>query len=82
MAFLEVAIAWYHGLDIRVQRVMSDNGSCYRSRAFSKACAALGFKHTRIRPKPTARPNASSGPGCANGSTGAPIKRQTSAKMN
>ncbi len=29
---------------------MTDNGSCYRSKAFRKACAAAGLKHIRTRP--------------------------------
>jgi len=50
VAFLKAAIAWYQGLGIRVERVMTDNGACYRSRAFAKTCAALGLKHIRTRP--------------------------------
>jgi transposase InsO family protein len=29
---------------------MTDNGSCYRSEAFRKACAAAGLKHIRTKP--------------------------------
>ena len=29
---------------------MTDNGSCYRSKAFRKACRDLGLKHIRTRP--------------------------------
>ena len=29
---------------------MTDNGSCYRSRAFQKACSGLGLKHIRTKP--------------------------------
>ena len=50
VAFLKAAIAWYQGLGIRVERVMTDNGSCYRSRAFARTCAALGLKHIRTKP--------------------------------
>lgn len=35
---------------MRVQRVMTDNGSCYRSAAFRKACARHGLKYLRIQP--------------------------------
>lgn len=31
-------------------RVMTDNGSCYRSQAFRNACRDLGLKHIRTRP--------------------------------
>lgn len=33
-----------------IHRVLSDNGSCYRSRAFAAALAATGTKHKRTRP--------------------------------
>ena len=45
-------------LDVTVTRVMTDNGSCYRARAFAKACRRLGLRHVRTRPytpRPTAR---------------------------
>lgn len=29
---------------------MTDNGSCYRSSEFRKACADHGLKHVRTRP--------------------------------
>jgi len=50
VAFLEAALAYYASLGITVQRVMTDNGSCYKSKAFRKACADLGLKHVRTRP--------------------------------
>ena len=33
-----------------VERVMTDNGSCYKSFAFRKACKRLGLKHIRTKP--------------------------------
>jgi transposase InsO family protein len=33
-----------------VERVMTDNGSCYRSRAFARACKRLRLKRIRTRP--------------------------------
>jgi len=50
VAFLKAAIAYYAKLGVRVERVMTDNGSCYRSRAFARACKRLGLKHIRTRP--------------------------------
>ena len=29
---------------------MTDNGSCYKSRAFGRACKRLGLKHIRTKP--------------------------------
>jgi transposase InsO family protein len=48
--FLKAAVAYYEGLGVKVERVMTDNGSCYRSRAFGKACKALGLRHIRTKP--------------------------------
>jgi len=50
IAFLKAALAWYASLGITIERVMTDNGSCYRSKAFGKACAALRVRHIFTRP--------------------------------
>src|SRR5712671_866419 len=50
VAFLEAAVAYYRSLGITVSRVMTDNGSCYRSKAFLRACARLNIKPVRTRP--------------------------------
>ena len=50
VAFLKAAVAYYAKLGVTVERVMTDNGSCYRSRAFARACKRLGLKHIRTRP--------------------------------
>jgi transposase InsO family protein len=50
VAFLAAAIAYYASLGITVTRVMTDNGSCYRSKAFAQACRQLGLRHVRTRP--------------------------------
>jgi transposase InsO family protein len=50
VAFLQAALAYYASLGVSVLRVMTDNGSCYRSQAFAKACRRLGLKHLRTRP--------------------------------
>ena len=49
VAFLERAIAWFASLGVTVERVMTDNGSAYRSHAFRKACEAAHLKHKRTR---------------------------------
>jgi transposase InsO family protein len=50
VGFLDAAIAYYRSLGVTVARVMTDNGSCYRSKAFRKACRDLGVRHIRTRP--------------------------------
>ena len=50
VAFLRAAVAYLASLGVSAQRVMTDNGSCYRSKAFRKACAELGLKHIRTKP--------------------------------
>jgi transposase InsO family protein len=50
IAFLKAAVAYYASLGVKVERVMTDNGSCYRSLAFRRACQRLGLKHIRTRP--------------------------------
>jgi len=48
--FLRRAVAHYRAHGIRVERVMTDNGSCYRAIVHALACKALGLKHLRTRP--------------------------------
>jgi transposase InsO family protein len=48
--FLRRAVAWFKGMGITVERVLSDNGSCYRSVVHAKACAELGMRHLFTRP--------------------------------
>lgn len=50
IAALRAAVAYYHDLGIKVTRVMTDNGSCYKSFAFAAACKDLKIKHIRTRP--------------------------------
>jgi transposase InsO family protein len=47
---LRRAVAWYAEHGIHVERVMSDNGACYRSNAWREVCAVLDLKHKRTRP--------------------------------
>jgi transposase InsO family protein len=48
--FLRRAVAFYRRHGITVERVMSDNGSCYRSTVHAFACRLLGLRHLRTRP--------------------------------
>jgi transposase InsO family protein len=38
------------GLGIQVRRLLTDNGPCYRSRAFSGLCQRLQLRHRRTWP--------------------------------
>ena len=49
IGFLERALAFFAGHGIRVERVMTDNGSAYVSDAHRIACARLGIRHLRTR---------------------------------
>jgi transposase InsO family protein len=49
-AFLRAAVAYYAGLGVCVKEIMTDNGSCYRSRLFAQTCRDLGLRHLFTRP--------------------------------
>jgi transposase InsO family protein len=49
-AFLARAHAWYAAAGITIERVISDNGACYRSRLWAATCASLGITPKRTRP--------------------------------
>ena len=49
-AFLERACLWFADLGVHVRRVMTDNGSGYRSHAMAHALAARSLRHIRTRP--------------------------------
>ena len=50
VGFLGRAVRFFRRHGIRVERVMSDNGACYRSTIHALACRALGLRHLRTRP--------------------------------
>jgi transposase InsO family protein len=50
VAFLKAAVAYYASLGVKVERVMTDNGSAYRSKAFAQACKWLGLRHLFTKP--------------------------------
>jgi transposase InsO family protein len=47
---LHRAVAWFSARGVTVDRVLSDNGGCYRSRLWRQACAELNLVHKRTRP--------------------------------
>jgi transposase InsO family protein len=49
IGFLQRALAFFAGHGITVERVMTDNGSAYRSHAHAIACRQLGIRHLRTR---------------------------------
>src|SRR5882762_7058143 len=50
IAFLHAAVAFYAQHGIIIRRLLTDNGSCYRSRHFRAACLQLGIQHRFTRP--------------------------------
>ena len=48
--FLRRAVAFYHRYGIEVERVLTDNGACYRAITHALACRRLKLKHLRTRP--------------------------------
>ncbi len=66
VAFLHKAVANHVGLGVCVKRLLTANGSAFRSEAFAAACKALGVQHKFARPyRPMARPSGSSSQCCA-----------------
>jgi transposase InsO family protein len=57
-AVLRWAAAWFLARGVRIERALSDNGSCYRSLLWRDCCAELGIPHERTAPighRPPAR---------------------------
>lgn len=48
--FLRRAITFFRRYGIRVERILTDNGACYRAVVHALACRSLGIKHLRTRP--------------------------------
>jgi transposase InsO family protein len=47
--FLARLVGYYRRLGIKIVRVLTDNGSAYRSKRFRRACQRLAIKHSRTR---------------------------------
>ena len=70
------SVAWYAEQGLRIEQVLTDRGSGYRSRLFNDACrkpASATSTRGPTRPRPTARSNASSRPSPASGPTRSPL---------
>jgi transposase InsO family protein len=50
VAVLKRAVAWFAARGIRVERVLSDNGSCYKSKLWKQTCTSLGITVKKTRP--------------------------------
>jgi transposase InsO family protein len=50
IAFLRRTIAFFKRHGVRVEHILTDNGSAYVSAAYAVACRALGIRHLRTRP--------------------------------
>ncbi|MFN2590542.1 MAG: IS481 family transposase [Actinomycetota bacterium] len=49
-SFMARALGWFADLGVTVQRVLTDNGACYRSTPFRDVLTAAGVAHKRTRP--------------------------------
>jgi len=49
VGFLRRALRFFRSMGVRVERVMTDNGSAYISRLHARALSLLGVRHVRIR---------------------------------
>lgn len=47
---LKRAVSWFRDRDVKVERVLSDNGPAYTSHAWRNVCRDLGITHKRTRP--------------------------------
>ena len=50
LSALQQAVSFYKAHSIKIQRVLTDRGSTYRSNLFAAACRQLGLKHHFTRP--------------------------------
>ena len=50
ISFLLASVAHYAALGVKIRRILTDNGSAYRSRQFARTCQALGIRHSFTRP--------------------------------
>ena len=46
---LIAAVRYYRHLGVTIRGVLTDNGACYQSRVFARACRRLGIRHRRTR---------------------------------
>ena len=74
IAFFRRALRFFARYGIKVERVISDNGACYRSKLHALVCRTLGIRHLFTRPY---RPQ-TNGKACVLGSGSRPVGRRGS----
>jgi hypothetical protein len=82
---LHRAVEWFSDRGVTVERVLSDNGSAYRSHLWRDTCEALAIKPKRTRRtvrRPTARSSGSTAPWPTDGPTPAAIGPSTSVERH
>ena len=82
-AFMRNAITASAAHGVKIHRVLTDNGACYRSLAFAAVLAEAGISHKRTSPtghRQTAKSNASTASSWRNGPTPAPTPQRPPAK--
>jgi transposase InsO family protein len=50
IVFLRATVAYFASLGVTVRRILTDNGSAFRSKRFARACQWLGLMHSFTRP--------------------------------
>ncbi len=50
VAFLKRAVRWFEQWGIRVKRILTDNGGCYKSKLWRRTSKALGVRVKTTRP--------------------------------
>lgn len=48
--FLRRAVRWFARRGVRILRILTDNGGCYRAHLFQRACRTGQIRHRRTRP--------------------------------
>ncbi len=48
--FLQNTVAYFKSLGVHAKRILTDNGSAFRSKSFAAACRELNLKHAFTRP--------------------------------
>ncbi len=82
VGFIQRARAFFAAHGVTIKAVLTDNGSCYRSKLWAKTLAAATIKHRRTRPyrpQTNGKVNGSTGPCSRNGPTPPPTPQKPNA---